>query len=90
MTLKNGEQFTGIFSGGSFDSNSKHQYTLKMAKRIRLPTHQQINGTTELPDEYAGDGEDHVMVFDKDDTVDLSVSDVVPITAQPMQNGKWL
>ena len=58
-----------------------------MAKRIRLPTHQQINGATELPNEYMGEGEDHMMVFDKDDTVDLSVPDVIPMTAQPMQNG---
>lgn len=58
-----------------------------MVKRTRLPAHQQINGNTELPDEYIGEGEDHVMAFDKDDTVDLAVSDVVTANAQPMQNG---
>lgn len=60
-----------------------------MVKRIRLPTHQQINGATDLPDEYAGEGEDHVMAFDKEDVVDLAVADVVPTTAQPMQNGTY-
>ena len=90
ITLKNGEQFSGIFSGGSFDAASKHQYLMKMVKRTRLPSQQQINGTSsDVPseDEYIGQGEDHIMAFDKEDTVDLSVSDVVPITAQPTQNG---
>ena len=58
-----------------------------MVKRIRLPTHQQINGNTELPDDYIGAGEDHVMLFDKDDTIDLAVNDVITSSAQPMQNG---
>ena len=60
-----------------------------MVKRIRLPTQQQINGATatELPNEFIGEGEDHVMTFDKDDTVDLSVLDVTLAPAQPVQNG---
>ena len=61
-----------------------------MVKRIRLPTHQQINGNTELPDDYIGAGEDHMMVFDKDDTIDLAVNDVITSSAQPMQNGRCL
>ncbi|KAK4549685.1 hypothetical protein LTR36_004986 [Oleoguttula mirabilis] len=87
LTLKNGEQFTGVFSGGSFDSVAKTQYVLKMAKRTRLPSHQQVNGTVEMPDEYTGDGEDHVMTFDVQDTVDLAVTDVTTSSAQPAQNG---
>lgn len=87
LTLKNGEQYTGVFSGGSFESNSKHQYILKMVRRTGLPTHQLVNGNTELPDEYVGEGEDHVMIFDKEDTVDLAVNDVVTANAQPLQNG---
>ena len=60
-----------------------------MVKRTRSPTAQQVNGATEplVDGEYVGDGEDHMMVFDKEDTVDLDVRDVMPITAQPMQNG---
>ncbi|KAK3722777.1 poly(A)-binding protein binding protein [Vermiconidia calcicola] len=57
-----------------------------MVRRTRLPTHQQINGNTDLPDEYIGEGEDHMMVFDKDHTVDLYVPDVLPASAQPVQN----
>ncbi|KAK5114992.1 hypothetical protein LTR85_010030 [Meristemomyces frigidus] len=87
LTLKNGEQFTGVFSGGAFDSASKNHYVLKMVKRTRLPSHQQVNGTIEMPDEYAGDGEDHVMTFDVQDTIDLAVADVTTTSAQPAQNG---
>ncbi|KAK5133964.1 hypothetical protein LTR08_007084 [Meristemomyces frigidus] len=86
LTLKNGEQFTGVFSG-FFDLGSKCQYTLKMVKRTRLPSHQQVNGTVEVPDEYTGEGEDHVMSFDLLDTVDLAAADVSITSAQPMQNG---
>ncbi|KAI7518423.1 hypothetical protein KC331_g21220, partial [Hortaea werneckii] len=58
LTLKNGEQFSGVFSGGSFDSPSKSQYVLKMVKRTKLPSQQQMNGDTELSAEYIGEGED--------------------------------
>ena len=55
-----------------------------------MPSHQQVNGNTEMPDEYTGDGEDHVMAFEKEDTVDLDVRDVVFASAgaQPVVNGK--
>lgn len=86
LTLKNGEQYTGIFAGASLES-SKNHYTLKMVKKTRHPSDQQMNGNTEMPDGYTGDGEDHVMSFDVQDTVDLSVSDVSTAVAQPVQNG---
>ena len=60
-----------------------------MVKRTGSPTHQQVNGNAELPDEYVGEGEDHVMVFDKEDTVDLAVNDVVLANALPLQNGTY-
>lgn len=47
-----------------------------------------MNGNTELPEEYVGDGEDHVMSFDVQDTVDLAVSGVVTASAHATQNGK--
>ena len=87
LTLKSGEQFTGVFSGGSFESTAKHQYILKMVKQTRPPSQQQTNGATETPSEYVGEGEDHVMMFDKEDTVDLAVTDVVTANAAPLQNG---
>ncbi|KAI6800854.1 hypothetical protein KC361_g2108 [Hortaea werneckii] len=87
LTLKNGEQFSGVFSGGAFDSPSKCQYVLKMVKRTKLPAQQQMNGDTELSAEYIGEGEDHSMAFDVQEAIDLSVKDVTTVDAKPMQNG---
>lgn len=58
-----------------------------MVRQTRLPTGQQVNGNVELTDEYVGEGEDHVMMFDKEDTLDLAVNDVVTANTQPMLNG---
>lgn len=88
LTLKNGEQFTGVFSGGTLNSPAKHQYVLKMTRRTRLPSHQQMNGDTDLPEEFTGEGEDHVMTFDVQDTLDLSVQGVTTADAKPAQNGE--
>jgi hypothetical protein len=88
LTLKNGEQFAGVFSGSSTDSSSKNVYTLKMVKRTRLASQQQMNGNTELSDEYTGEGDDHIMYFDVQDTADLSVANVVTANAHAAQNGK--
>ena len=88
MTLKNGEQFTGVFSGSSLESSAKSVYILKMVKKTRLASHQQTNGNTEPLDEYIGEGEDHVMVFDTQDTADLEVANVVTANAHATQNGK--
>ena len=88
MTLKNGEQFTGVFSGSSLESSAKSVYILKMVKKTRLASHQQTNGNTEPLDEYIGEGEDHVMVFDAQDTADLEVTNVVTANAHATQNGK--
>lgn len=90
LTLKNGEQFTGVFSGSSTESSNKSVYILKMVKKTRLASHQHINGNTDLSDEYIGEGEDHVMVFDAQDTADLAVANVVTAVAHATQNGKQL
>ncbi|KAK4496344.1 hypothetical protein PRZ48_012324 [Zasmidium cellare] len=82
LTLKNGEQFTGVFSGASLES-SKTQYVLKMVRRTSAP---QANGNSDTS-EYIGEGEDHVMSFDIQDTIDLAVPDVSTTAATPHQNG---
>jgi hypothetical protein len=88
LTLKNGDQFSGVFSGSHINSSAKNVYTLKMVKRTRLASQQQTNGNTELSDEYIGEGDDHIMHFDVQDTVDLSVANVVTANAHAAQNGK--
>lgn len=90
LTLKNGEQFTGVFSGSSTESPSKSVYILKMVKKTRAASQQQINGNAELPDEYVGEGDDHVMFFDTQDTVDFAVANVVTAAAHATQNGEHI
>nr|POE85595.1 pab1-binding protein 1 [Quercus suber] len=87
LTLKNGERFTGIFSGGSFEPSARNQYVMRMVKRTESLSHQQPNGTTEASDGYIGEGEDYVMSFDVQDTIDLSAKDIITTTAQSTQNG---
>jgi PAB1-binding protein PBP1 len=66
--LKNGEKFSGVCSTASIES-ADPRVTLKFAKK----TSQQINGNADQPDEYIGEGQDHVMSFKLQDVVDLSV-----------------
>lgn len=86
LTLKNGEQFVGVFSGCSVDAHP-HQYLLKMVRRTRSPNQQQTNGATDTSDEYIGEGADHAMTFDVQDTADLNINDLGPLAAAPKQNG---
>ncbi|EGP83104.1 uncharacterized protein MYCGRDRAFT_111497 [Zymoseptoria tritici IPO323] len=87
ITLKNGEQYTGVFSGGSFEAN-KALYVIKMAKQTRTAGgQQQANGNSDLSGGYLGEGEEHIMSFDVQDTTDLYVQDVTTFTAQHRQNG---
>lgn len=89
MTLKNGEQFAGIFSGASLEQ-ARPQYTLKMVKRTKSPSNEQANGNSELSDEFEGSGDEHVMSFDVQDTIDLSVPSVELLTSSPKaQNGTY-
>jgi len=86
ITLRNGEQFSGIFTGGIFES-TKTLYTLKMAKRTRLPLHDQTSTSDDSTAEFVGQGYDHVLSIDIQDTVDLFVSDVTVVGGAPSQNG---
>lgn len=58
-----------------------------MVKRTKFPSHQAPNGVLEVPGDYIGEGEDHVMSFEVQDTVDLCTKDVITTSAQPMKNG---
>ncbi|KAF2085956.1 hypothetical protein K490DRAFT_74827 [Saccharata proteae CBS 121410] len=78
ITLKNGEQFSGVFHGASLEQQ-EHRYTIKMAKRVQSA---QANGASDNLDEYCGVGEDHVLTFEVKDVVDLSVDNVVTDKAQ--------
>ncbi|KAF2759452.1 hypothetical protein EJ05DRAFT_484405 [Pseudovirgaria hyperparasitica] len=82
FTLKNGDKYSGIFSGASLET-SESRYVFKMVKRV-----QQANGSPEPIDEYIGTGGDHVMSVDIVDVVDLDVQQVKLDRIQPrQQNG---
>ena len=44
----------------------------------------------ELPSEYLGQGEDHIMSFDVQDTVDFFVEDVSTAATTTQQNGNFI
>lgn len=87
LTTKTGEQYTGVFSGAALEP-SKPQYILKMTRRSQQEG--QSNGVSEQSGEYVGEGEDHAMSFEIQDTVDLFVADVTTAPATSQQNGRLL
>lgn len=58
---------------------------MKMARRTQV----QVNGTSEQTGEFVGEGEDHAMSFDFQDTADLFVPDVTTAPAPSQQNGMF-
>ncbi|KAL1304719.1 hypothetical protein AAFC00_003666 [Neodothiora populina] len=87
VTFKNGEIFEGIFSGATLES-SDSRFSMKMVKRISAPSHSQSNGNAEKTNEYIGTGDDHMMMFNLQDTIDLNVWDVqLSATESKAQNG---
>lgn len=76
ITLKNGEKYTGVFSGSFFDP-AEMRYVFKMVKRVQTAGDQQVNGVNEAADDYVGVGDNHVMTFDIGDIADLCVRNVV-------------
>ncbi|KAK3625215.1 poly(A)-binding protein binding protein [Elasticomyces elasticus] len=103
ISLKSGEQFTGVFTGFSSSTNNtaNGKYVLSMVRRTHAaPPPQQQNENTQTnghatptaiaessaEEEFVGEGEDHTMAFDIQDTTCLSVDDVV-VSAPQQQNG---
>ncbi|KAF2742455.1 hypothetical protein M011DRAFT_266920 [Sporormia fimetaria CBS 119925] len=75
ITLKNGEQYTGVLSGSALDpTNTK--YVFKMVKRVHPTGEAQPNGTSEASGEYVGEGDSHVRAFDVADVAQYSVPQV--------------
>lgn len=86
VTLRNGERFEGVFSGASVEP-SDARFTMKMVKRVSAAM--QSNGAAEKLNEYIGNGEDYMVAFDLQDTIDLNVWDVQLSAAEnKAQNGK--
>lgn len=78
-----------MFFGASLDQPAKSRYLLKMVKRTRAAGEPQVNGDSEHVEEYIGEGEDHAVAFDAQDTASLAVNGVVTAAAPPPQNGSY-
>ncbi|KAF2184326.1 hypothetical protein K469DRAFT_181241 [Zopfia rhizophila CBS 207.26] len=76
ITLKNGEKYTGVLSGTSLDP-TEMRYIFKMVKRVQPAGDAQVNGASEITDDYVGVGDNYVMAFDIGDVADFHVSNVV-------------
>ncbi|PNS20034.1 Ataxin-2 [Sphaceloma murrayae] len=72
LTLKSGEQFSGVFSGATAQNNEP-RYHLKMVRRIPQPHTSQTNGNSVTAGAFVGEGDNHAMTFDVNDTTDLVV-----------------
>ncbi|KAJ4378586.1 poly(A)-binding protein binding protein [Didymella sp. IMI 355093] len=85
ITLKNGAKYSGVLSGTSLDP-SELRYVFKMVKQLQPADNAQANGQT--ADEYAGQGDSHVMFFDISDVADFNVNNVILDKTQAKgQNG---
>lgn len=71
FTLKNSQQYSAVLSGASIEAGEQ-RYVFKMVKRIQ-PDFVNGNGPAE---EYAGVGDDHIMIVDMTDVTDLSIKSV--------------
>ncbi|KAH0543836.1 hypothetical protein FGG08_001875 [Glutinoglossum americanum] len=86
VTVKNGDIFTGVFTGSSVDP-TEPAYVLKMVKHIKsVGSNEQSNGVKDSG--YVGTGAEHVMIFELRDVVDLFVETISfnDMTTRP-QNG---
>ncbi|KAI9835570.1 MAG: hypothetical protein M1819_002021 [Sarea resinae] len=87
ITVKNGDKFTGIFSGATLETNET-SYVLKMVKKVKAVGKEQANGVTDGSDEYLGTGDSHAMTFEIRDVIDLAVEGAsLTQTQSKSQNG---
>ncbi|EFW23269.1 PAB1 binding protein Pbp1 [Coccidioides posadasii str. Silveira] len=76
ITTKNGENFSGIFSGSRTEPNET-SFVLKMTRRASTdPDSIRPNGTSHQASPYLGSGPDHKMIFDAQDVADFAVAGV--------------
>ncbi|EEP80956.1 predicted protein [Uncinocarpus reesii 1704] len=76
ITTKNGEKFSGIFSGSVLEPNET-SFILKMTRRASVdPDSIRPNGTSHQSSPYLGAAPDHKMVFDVQNLADFAVEGV--------------
>ncbi|KMQ45847.1 LsmAD domain [Trichophyton rubrum] len=73
LTMKDGEKFTGIFSGSTLESNETI-LILKMARRpLSESDSAQSNGVSQNEPSYVGSGSDHQLLIDVQDITCLDI-----------------
>lgn len=87
--MRNGEAFSGIFFGATFDGNDP-AYLLKMVQKHRSVDKSEANGNPEVHGDFTGSGEDYAMSFDMNDVLHLSVDGVSFEVREKSQNGRFL
>lgn len=59
-----------------------------MTKKLASPQNNHVNGVAETCEDYIGTGPDHIMTFDTQDVVDLSVNNArLDQTSSRVPNG---
>ncbi|KAL8675829.1 MAG: hypothetical protein Q9186_007569 [Xanthomendoza sp. 1 TL-2023] len=75
VTVKNGDIFSGIFFGSSFE-NSELGCLLQMVQKVKASDKAESNGDHETYGDYIGFGDNHAMSFDMKDVINLAVEGV--------------
>ncbi|KAI4224673.1 MAG: hypothetical protein L6R36_004481 [Xanthoria steineri] len=86
VTVKNGDVFSGIFCGSSFENNEP-RCSLQMVQKVRAADKAEMNGDHEVHDDYVGFGENYSMGFDMKDVIDVAVEGVIFDNREKLLNG---
>ena len=70
--------------------NNESTYMLKMVQQVKTIEKSEVNGTQDDMGAFTGFGEDHTMLFDVHDVIDLAVEGVGLGTHDKQQNGDKL
>ncbi|KAL8694728.1 MAG: hypothetical protein Q9218_000654 [Villophora microphyllina] len=87
ITVKNGDVFSGIFYGSSFEGHDSG-YLLKMVQKIKSGDKREPNGGHDNLGDYIGCGEDHAMSFELKDVADLAVDGMTFDVHEKASNGR--
>ncbi|KAL8728979.1 MAG: hypothetical protein Q9166_005074 [cf. Caloplaca sp. 2 TL-2023] len=86
VTVKNGDVFSGVFFGSSFENNELG-CLLQMVQKVKSSDQAETNGDHEVHGEYIGSGENHAMSFDMKDVIDLAIEGVTFDNRDKVLNG---
>ncbi|KAL8899769.1 MAG: hypothetical protein Q9192_001403 [Flavoplaca navasiana] len=86
VTIRNGDVFSGIFYGFSFETNEP-RCSLQMVQKVKANDKTEVNGDHEGYHDYVGSGDNHSMGFDLKDVIDVAVEGVTFDNREKLLNG---